>query len=456
MKVKKYTGETMQDVIFQVKADLGPEAVIVNKRKFKKGGFLGFFGTELFEVVAALEDKGSESAETEGDKETETLDDIIEISNYGSRSKKIEEESIQKTASQDPENKNAIKEFINDLKTAEKSVLQNQKEDKKQNVDSSKNSKQKNDFKKEFAKHSQVKQENQQISNPDSGSLKNKEENLTAAQKLQNKFQNKNSGSKKLNNSNQLYNYLLDQGVDSRNVNLFLKEMDTKISADYDDFKRKLKDFLEIYFADNEEIKLEQNQKVISFVGPTGVGKTTTMAKIAAHFAVDQNKDVGLITADTYRIAAVEQLQTYSKIIDIPFAVCYSSSKLEEMIKGQFRNCDLVLIDTPGSSWKDQPQIGRLNDFVDHSFIDEVHLLLSLNTKSSDLRNIITKFSELEPDKALLTKLDETSSYGDIINIKENYKLPISYLTCGQDVPEDFEIADSEQIYKYLFGDFYA
>jgi flagellar biosynthesis protein FlhF len=163
-----------------------------------------------------------------------------------------------------------------------------------------------------------------------------------------------------------------------------------------------------------------------------------------------------LITADTYRIAAVEQLQTYSKIIDIPFAVCYSSSKLEEMIAGQFRNCDLILVDTPGSSWKDQDQLGRLKDFVDHSLVDEVHLLLSLNTKSSDLRSIVSQFSELEPDRALLTKLDETSSYGDIINIKENYDLSLSYLTCGQDVPEDFETAGAEEIYNYLFGDFNA
>jgi flagellar biosynthesis protein FlhF len=97
-----------------------------------------------------------------------------------------------------------------------------------------------------------------------------------------------------------------------------------------------------------------------------------------------------------------------------------------------------------------------LKDYVNHDFVDEVHLLLSLNTKSSDLRNIVSRFSELEPDSALLTKLDETTTYGDIINVKENYDLPLSYLTCGQDVPEDFERANADQIYKYLFGDFYA
>ncbi|PUU89694.1 MAG: flagellar biosynthesis protein FlhF [Halanaerobium sp.] len=352
MKVKKYTGETMQDVIFQVKADLGPEAVIVNKRKLKQGGFFGFFGKEVFEVVAALDSKESDSETT---VKEDNNDDIVEISNYGRKTRKVERTKIQKTASKDPENKNAIKEFIDDLKTAagsEVDVTEKKSEQPKQTKTSNQTVEPENSFKKE---------------------LKN-QQNLTAAQKLQNKFDQKN----------------------------------------------------------------------------------TTMAKIAAHFAVDKNKNVGLITADTYRIAAVEQLQTYSKIIDIPFAVCYSSSKLEEMIAGQFRNCDLVLIDTPGSSWKDQIQLGRLKDYVDHTLVDEVHLLLSLNTKSSDLRSIISEFSKLKPDRALLTKLDETSSYGDIINIKENYNLSLSYLTCGQDVPEDFEIAGADQIYSYLFGDFYA
>ena len=460
----------MQDVIFQVKADLGPEAVIVNKRKFKKGGFFGFFGREMFEVVAALEDKSvnseNDNLEKTNNEETDDVNDVVEISNYGRDAKKINRNRVQKTASEDPENKNAIKEFISDLKTAaDAAEKKEQKNNKKENnrfrqeLNRQQNSQQKTKTGENNKENNNRNYDKKANKNKKKNSSKDSERNLTAAQKLQNKFQNKNtaSESKNLNNSNQLYNYLLDQGVDSRNVNLFLKEMDSQIESESKvEFEEQLKEFLSLYFADNGEIKLDSNQKIVTFIGPTGVGKTTTMAKIAAHFAVEKNRNVGLITADTYRIAAVEQLQTYSKIIDIPFAVCYSSSKLKGMIEGQFRNCDLILIDTPGSSWKDQPQLGRLKDYVDHNFVDQVHLLLSLNTKSSDLRSIVSKFSQLEPDRALLTKLDETSSYGDIINIKENYNLPLSYLTCGQDVPEDLEIANSDQIYKYLFGDFYA
>ena len=467
MKVKKYTGETMQDVIFQVKADLGPEAVIVNKRKFKKGGIFGFFGREVFEVVAALEDNSSAQTENTDNTKGEAVDDVVEISNYGRDGRKVERDQITKTASKDPENKDAIKEFISDLKNAaDSAAVKNNKEKETKPEKQSSNFRQELDKKKQQKLNEQKNyssaQQNENIeekTNKNIGRTNDQEKNLTAAQKLQNKFQNKNNTveNKNFNNSNQLYNYLLEQGIDSRNVNLFLKEMDAKLESDNEaDFEDQLKEFLSLYFADNNKITLDSSQKIVSFIGPTGVGKTTTMAKIAAHFAVDENKNVGLITADTYRIAAVEQLQTYSKIIDIPFAVCYSSSKLEEMISGKFRNCDLILIDTPGSSWKDQLQLGRLKDYADHDFVDEVHLLLSLNTKSSDLRSIISKFSKLNPDRALLTKLDETSSYGDIINIKENYDLPFSYLTCGQNVPEDLEIASADKIYKYLFGDFYA
>jgi flagellar biosynthesis protein FlhF len=471
MKVKKYTGEKIQDVIFQVKADLGPEAVIINKRKFKKGGIFGFFGKTMFEVVAALEGKTKNNEIYTEDQD----DDRVVISTYGRGGRKFDnnDKEINKTASPDPENKNAIKEFISGLKSEAKNEdLDSKKVKELSDVFNEKTAakKNENDFKIDLNKsHSKEQsddfqlEKNQNLKNDQNlekeKKYKQRDKNLTAEQKLKNKFQSKKAGKgrKNLINNNQLYNYLLDQGVDSRNLNIFLKKINEKIdSTEETEFKEDLKKFFELYFSKNGEIILDSKQKIVTFIGPTGVGKTTTMAKIAAHFSVEANKRVGLITADTYRIAAVEQLQTYSDIIDIPFAVCYSGSKLNDMLKGKFRDCDLILIDTPGSSWKDEDQLGRLNDYTDKNLIDEVHLLLSLNTKSSDLRSIISKFEILEPDKVLLTKLDETNSYGDIINIKEKYNLPFSYLTAGQDVPEDFEVADPEIIYRYLFGDFYA
>ncbi|SFL78691.1 flagellar biosynthesis protein FlhF [Halanaerobium salsuginis] len=477
MKVKKYTGETMQDVIFQVKADLGQEAVIVDKRKVKKGGILGFFTKTKVEVVAALEDsttKNSAEKSVDGKNITSANDerDSIDISNYRSRSRSSQ---IPETASKNPAEKNAIKEFIDDLKYEDNSIIKRAGQEVK-NIAKFNQDKLKQAVNKYQARKTQsapnkqpenkiaatVKAEPDSSANTVKEELSFEQENLTAAQRLQSRLNGKTGTSKnnnKIFNDNQLYNYLLDQGVESRNLNLFLNKINSEIElveADETVYKDQLNQFFNSYFAANSGIDLSKQQTVISFVGPTGVGKTTTMAKIAAHFAIEENKKVALVTADTYRIAAVEQLQTYSKIIDIPFAVCYSSAKLENLITEKFADRDLVLIDTPGSSWQDRSQLSRLTDYTERDFIDEVQLLLSLNTKSSDLRSIITKFSILNPDKILLTKLDETSTYGDIINIKESYDYPFSYLTFGQDVPDDIETASANVLFKYVFGDFYA
>jgi len=461
MKIKKYTGESIQDVIFQVKADLGPEAVIVEKRKMKKGGIFGFFGKTVFEVVAALEE--------------------------------------QKTADPNPQSKNAIKEFIDDIQKTEiaekrgKEVAEEESAEKKkagfkkalenyqkQQSDASKedavqdqmiNSRVFNDQlentedKAEIRNGAQQSQKNADKQKSNAAANHNNQQSENLKQKIKIKMDSSGRERNKqinitqngdVNGDNQLYNFLLEQGVDSRILNLFIKKINQdKAALAADNYKDRLKIFFENYFASGSEIKLDAEKKVVAFIGPTGVGKTTTMAKVAAEFTLERDKNVGLMTADTYRIAAVEQLRTYSNIIDIPFAVCYNSSKIEDMINKQFADCDLVLIDTPGSSWKNNVQIDQLKAYTDDSIVDEVHLLLSLNTKSSDLENIINRFDSLKPDKIILTKLDETTTYGDIINIKENYKLPYSYLTDGQDVPDDISTAEAKNLFDYIFGDLY-
>lgn len=162
MKVKKYTGETMQDVIFKVKADLGPEAVIVNKRKFKKGGLFGFFAKEMFEVVAAIEAKSGDSNKTEAqENKDEQVDDVLEISNCGRNAKKVDRTKIQKTASEDPENKNAIKEFITDLKTT--SDTDEKKEKAKTNTNT-KNRAKNNNFREQLNEHQNKQQTKDSLS----------------------------------------------------------------------------------------------------------------------------------------------------------------------------------------------------------------------------------------------------------------------------------------------------
>ncbi len=194
-------------------------------------------------------------------------------------------------------------------------------------------------------------------------------------------------------------------------------------------------------------------RKIVALIGPTGVGKTTTIAKLAADFVQEKNYKVGLVTSDTYRIAAVQQLKTYSDIINIPLEVVYDEDELAKFLASKYKNFDLVLLDTPGSSWKDKVQIGRLNKLVNKNLIDETHLLLSMNSSRENIEKVIEKFSELKPNRFLLTKIDEATSFGSILNLSYNYKQPLSYFSAGQDVPDDIDVAYQEKLLPLILGD---
>ncbi|MFP4661026.1 MAG: flagellar biosynthesis protein FlhF [Halanaerobiales bacterium] len=345
MKVKKYVGATMQDTIFKVKADLGPDAIILNTRTFKKG-FLGIFGKTQVEVLAALEEEKKE--------DTKTLE---EISN--------------------------LKNMINQL-------------NRQWQADS-------------FARD------------------------------LPNQL-------------GIVYQHLNIQGVKSE----FRKEFISKLNRSHYDQEQLFQiaeKNMEEFFADPVPINTEELPRVVAFIGPTGVGKTTTIAKLAARYTLDESKKVGLITADTYRIAAVQQLKTYSDIINIPLHVIYNKEELKQALEEKFADFDMIFIDTAGSSWNDKIQLGRLKKLITRDLVDEVHLIISMNTKSSDINGIIDRFSILKPDKIVLSKLDETMTYGDIVNIKYKYDFPYSYITFGQDVPDDIQVADPTLLVNYIMGD---
>ena len=192
--------------------------------------------------------------------------------------------------------------------------------------------------------------------------------------------------------------------------------------------------------------------KIAAFVGPTGVGKTTTVAKLAAIHALDRKKKVALITIDTYRIAAVEQLKVYATIMGLPFKPVTSPEELNQALV-QFADKDLVMIDTAGRNQQDQSQIKEIKSFLEQSLPVEIYLVMSITHKENNLSAVCHQFGFLPIDRIIFTKLDESYTYGSIINQLFRGKKPLSYLTTGQKVPEDIEIATKERIISLMLGE---
>ena len=199
-----------------------------------------------------------------------------------------------------------------------------------------------------------------------------------------------------------------------------------------------------VQMADGLELK-SRKRKIAALLGPTGVGKTTTLAKIAAQCVLEKGISTAFITADTYRISAVEQLKTYADILGLPIAIVYTPDELKEAIQ-KFRQKQLILIDTAGRSQHNRRQMAELKEFLAVNQNIEKYLVLSATTKNEDAKDIIDKFSVCKPDKVIFTKTDETKSLGIILNILRRKEMRLSYLTNGQSVPDDIVPAEAGKL----------
>lgn len=204
------------------------------------------------------------------------------------------------------------------------------------------------------------------------------------------------------------------------------------------------------------EVPIESgNQKIMIFVGPTGVGKTTTLAKLAARhmYALKQNLKIGMITLDSFRVGAAEQLKQYAQIMQIPISQLDDPSELPQAIK-RLGNPQVVFIDTPGSSQYDKKMINMTKAYYDKNpdLSIETNLILPTNVKSSDLKEIYDEFSTLNIDNIIFTKLDETKSFGNVISFIHEIKKPITYFSIGQEVPDDLIVSDEEFLIDCFFN----
>lgn len=248
---------------------------------------------------------------------------------------------------------------------------------------------------------------------------------------------------------------LIDQEVDGPLAERILGKVRSILPADAaeEDIRRQTGRVLTAALGEPETIRLRADGKptVVAFIGPTGVGKTTTLAKIAADFTLAKGKRVGLVTADTYRIAAVEQLKTYAEILNLPVTVAYSPADMQAAVEVH-RDKDLVLIDTAGRSHRNRQQFDELRQLLAAVEADEIYLVLSVNTGRAACQEILEHYTFMKDYRLLFTKLDESPVPGIIFNARLRTGKPISYVTAGQSVPDDLEIANPKKLAACLAG----
>ncbi len=425
MIIKKFQGKTETEAMELAQKELGEGVVVMNVKNVKPSGFWGLFKSAYFEVTVAKEEE-TDRYTPKGVKSAPKEPAAIYIpSGQAPVQSKTEEEA--KPAEPQPQS------GIDRLKASRPMnpaiILQ-------ESETSGKVIEEKLDNLQNFLVAQLNKSEDKE-EEPEEAS-KEEDSNIPVLKLL--------------------YNTLIDNEVDEKYVNTVMDElqkslkpnmpMEHILSGIYQRLVLKFGRSLEI----SEAVK---TPKVLYFVGPTGVGKTTTIAKIASHFVVDKQKKVALVTADTYRIAATDQLQKYATIMMTPFRVIYSPEEMEQALM-DFKDMDYILVDTAGHSHKNEQQKENTKDFIQKSedyTEHEVFLVLSATTKYKDLLNIADSYSGMLGEyKLIFTKLDETDCLGNLLNLKLYTGAPMSYITCGQNVPDDIALFDPQSTVKQLLG----
>lgn len=397
MTIKKFSGKTKEEAIAKAKAEFGEGAVVMNVKEVKPSGFFQFFKGVTYEVTAAIEEKDKYVGINLAADEKITLPPI----------------------SQQTEKKSSVK-----LQIAEPVAASTvSSEDIEKRLES--------------------------ISNMIEKKFQAQEDKESTEKMVQN---SENFKFMKI-----LYRTLLDNEVDEKYVNQILEEAE-KIANSNNSVDVVLSNVYQkmiLKFGEPNCIDTEgKKPKIIFFIGPTGVGKTTTIAKIASKYKVEQDRKVAFLTADTYRIAATEQLHIYANILDAPMSIVYSAQELNQAIAKVSDN-DLIFVDTAGFSHRNETQrmdTKNLIDGLDEQYEREIFLVLSATTKYKDLLEIVDSYREIAEYKLIFTKLDETSSYGNLLNIRLYSGADLSYMANGQNVPDDIEEFNAQMIVKQLLG----
>ncbi len=410
MIIKKFLAKTENEAIEMAKAELGSNAIVMNIKKIQPKGLAKFFVKSKVEVTAALEENIVYDAESKKEIEQEKTNVELVAPKFVP--------DIVADEQEDEKNVAAIEEKLSSLQK----MLEQQMSEKKTD-------------------------EKKVVSETESETQKESEENKKETPEL-----NKADACKEL-----IRKQMIQNEVEESIANELIEEIDRSLPKDAALDQILAAIYQKIILMTGQPYVVEENQKegpcYVFFLGSTGVGKTTTIAKIASKLKLDKKMNIALATADTYRIAAVEQLKTYANILSVPLKVVYSPEELGEM-QEELNQYDMCLVDTAGCSHKNKEQLEDIRKLIEQIPISkrEVYLVLNAATKYNDLKEIADVYSDITDYSMIFTKLDETSSSGVMLNMRTYTDRPLSYVTWGQNVPDDIGKVDAQKIAKKLLG----
>lgn len=426
MIIKKFQAKTEEAALELARKELGSGIVVMNVKKVKKKGLFSIFKPQQVEVTVALEEEEKQNFREEVAKVSEIARQSEAAGN--TRSAKTEPEQPAKQGKAEP---------------GPQPEKQRQQE-----------------------KQRQPEKNTQTIDSRQESAI---EEKLSTLQNLLEKQigstqeeEKESEGEEKKEDSNVaffhlLYKMLLDNEIEETYANQLVEELDGSVKPDMpiDYLLSVVYQKMVLKFGQTKTIQsAEKGPKLVYFIGPTGVGKTTTIAKIASRLSVVEKKKIVLLTADTYRIAAAEQLRTYANILEVPFRIIYTPQEIRTAIE-DYAAYDYIFVDTSGHSQKNTDQRDdtlALLRAADGQAEKEVYLVVSATTKYRDLLNIADTYQKLTDFRLVFTKLDETQCQGNLFNLRLHTDAPMSYVTCGQNVPDDIGEFDAQKTVKLLLG----
>lgn len=424
MIIKKFQANTETEAIMLAKNDLGKDAIVMNIKTIKPKGIFSIFRKTLVEVTAAIDEPGVK----ENKKEDKTEGRVSTQINA-----QIDEKLHPERRKESDESKEAkeLEEKLNNLAMLLEQQIESQKNDKVNKKTEGSQKKEMNNTEKKYEKQD-LKEGDKAEDVKSANSLKDKSVDLIVDQLCNNEVNYKYA------------KQIMEEITSSGNI----RTLDDMLACVYQKIILKL--------GQTNPIALEKGNKkpkIAFFMGPTGVGKTTTIAKLSSKLLLEEKKKIAIFTSDTYRIAAVEQIKTYANILSIPVEVIYEPNDMGKALN-KYKDYDYILIDTAGRSHKNKEQFQDLKVLYGtfEKYSVSTYLVLSATTKYNDLKKISSLYEDISDYSLIFTKLDETDAVGNILNIKLDTGMPLSYVSYGQNVPDDIEIMNPQIIAKQVLG----